>query len=170
VNGRGKRMVRTHSDSNDQKRKYLRESVVNPAWTSARLSDDHGGETKDARGSWARNAVMMIFRCSLMDAPENYYSFQKSDVTSIKQEYKSLMPDTYAKLSRGGTERRGGPTWRACAGRGDETMNRALLILLAVARSARSSGDHSERLLQAQSDPNTWLMSARITRDGATAS
>jgi hypothetical protein len=36
-----------------------------------------------------------------MDASENYYSFLKSDVTSINREFRSLMPD-YRSLS--GTE------------------------------------------------------------------
>ena len=37
-------------------------------------------------------------------------------------------------------------------------MNRALLILLAGAGALAAAEITPERLLQAQSDPNTWLM------------
>ena len=37
-------------------------------------------------------------------------------------------------------------------------MNRALLILLALAGAVTAAEITPERLLQAQSDPNTWLM------------
>ena len=38
------------------------------------------------------------FSAQLMDAQENYHSFLKSDVTSVKREFRSLMPDSYGKM------------------------------------------------------------------------
>ena len=38
------------------------------------------------------------FSAQLMDAKENYYSFMKSDVTSVKREFRSLMPKGYGKV------------------------------------------------------------------------
>ena len=38
------------------------------------------------------------FSAQLMDARENYYSFLKSDVTSVKREFRSLMPEGYSKV------------------------------------------------------------------------
>ena len=33
-----------------------------------------------------------------MDAQENYYSFMKSEVSSVKREFRSIMPDGYGKM------------------------------------------------------------------------
>ena len=38
------------------------------------------------------------FSAQLMDAKENYYSFQKSDVTSITRDFISMMPAGYGKM------------------------------------------------------------------------
>ena len=36
-----------------------------------------------------------------LDARENYYSFLKSDVTSVTREFRSLMPEGYGKVFSG---------------------------------------------------------------------
>ena len=38
------------------------------------------------------------FSAQLMDAQENYYSFLKSEASSVKREFRSLMPDGYGKM------------------------------------------------------------------------
>ena len=38
------------------------------------------------------------FNAQLVDQSGKFYSFDKSEVTSARQEYRSLMPGTYAKV------------------------------------------------------------------------
>jgi cytochrome c oxidase cbb3-type subunit III len=38
------------------------------------------------------------FSVQIMDAAANYYSFSRSDVASVKREFRSLMPDNYGRL------------------------------------------------------------------------
>jgi hypothetical protein len=37
------------------------------------------------------------FSAQLMDMSEKFHSFQRSDVRSVKREYRSLMPDGYGR-------------------------------------------------------------------------
>jgi putative heme-binding domain-containing protein len=99
VNGRGKRMGPDLSQvGRTRSAKYLRESVVNPGLDLTPGYQTITVVTKGGKKIVGAQRSYDDFSVQLMDASENYYSFQKSDVASIKQEYKSLMPDTYGKL------------------------------------------------------------------------
>jgi putative heme-binding domain-containing protein len=99
VNGRGKRMGPELTQiGRTRSAKYLRESVVNPGVDLTPGYQMITVVTKDGKRIVGAQRSYDDFSVQLMDASENYYSFQKSDVTSIKQEYKSLMPDTYGKF------------------------------------------------------------------------
>ncbi|HKW99133.1 MAG TPA: c-type cytochrome [Bryobacteraceae bacterium] len=77
---------------------YLKESVVEP--------------DKDVSPGFAtitivkRDGTKLVgvergydnFSVQIMDAGENYFSFLRSDVTSVKREFRSLMPANYGKL------------------------------------------------------------------------
>jgi len=99
VNGRGKRMGPELSQiGRTRSAAYLRMSVVNPGADITPGYQMITVVTKDGKRIVGAQRSYDDFSVQLMDASENYYSFQKSDVASIKQEYKSLMPDTYGKL------------------------------------------------------------------------
>jgi cytochrome c oxidase cbb3-type subunit 3 len=77
---------------------YLRESVVSP---NADLTPGYATitvVTRDGKKIAGVQRGFDNFSAQLMDPRENYYSFLKSDVTSVTREYRSLMPETYAKL------------------------------------------------------------------------
>ena len=99
VAGRGKRMGPELSQVGRQRSAaYLRESVVSPG---ADLTPGYAMitvVTKDGKRIVGAQRSYDDFSAQLMDASETYYSFQKSDVTSITLEYKSLMPNTYGRL------------------------------------------------------------------------
>lgn len=99
VAGRGKRMGPDLTEVGRlRSAAYLRESVVNPG---ADLTPGYPMitvVTKDGKKIVGARRGYDDFTVQLMDAGENYYSFQKSQVASVTQEYKSLMPDTYGKL------------------------------------------------------------------------
>ena len=99
VGGRGKRMGPELTQVGRQRSAaYLRESVVNPGADVTPGFTVITVVTKDGRKIVGTQRAYDDFSAQLMDASENYYSFQKSDVTSITQEYKSLMPNTFGKL------------------------------------------------------------------------
>src|SRR5262245_10811044 len=99
VNGRGKRMGPELTQVGRQRSAgYLRESVVNPG---ADITPGFAAitvTTKDGKRIVGTQRGFDDFSAQLMDASENYYSFQKSDVASITQEYKSLMPNAFGRL------------------------------------------------------------------------
>lgn len=99
VDGRGKRMGPELTQVGRQRSAaYLRESVVNPG---ADLTPGYATitvVTKDGKKIVGTQRGYDDFSAQLMDASETYYSFQKSDVASITQEYKSLMPNTFGRL------------------------------------------------------------------------
>jgi putative heme-binding domain-containing protein len=77
---------------------YLRESVVSP---NADLTPGFATVTVVTRDGKKIAGVQRgydNFSAQLMDSRENYYSFLRSDVTSISREFRSLMPDGYGKL------------------------------------------------------------------------
>jgi cytochrome c oxidase cbb3-type subunit III len=77
--------------------KYLRESVVDP---NADISPGYATIEVVTRAGKKIIGVQRgydNFSAQLMDLQENYYSFLKSDVQSLKREMKSLMP-SYSKL------------------------------------------------------------------------
>ena len=76
---------------------YLRESVVTP---NADLTPGYNTVTvvtRDGKSIVGVQRGFDNFSAQLMDAQENYYSFLKSDVTSVKREFRSLMPAGYGK-------------------------------------------------------------------------
>ena len=99
VNGRGKRMGPELTRVGRQRSAaYLRESVLMPG---ADLTPGYAMitvVTKDGKKIVGAQRSYDDFSAQLMDSSETYYSFQKSDVASIKQEQKSLMPDTYGRV------------------------------------------------------------------------
>jgi putative heme-binding domain-containing protein len=99
VNGRGKRMGPELSQVGRQRSAaYLRESVVNPGADVTPGFAMITVVTKDGKRIVGTQRAYDDFSVQLMDVSENYYSFQKSDVTSITQEYKSLMPNAFGRL------------------------------------------------------------------------
>jgi putative heme-binding domain-containing protein len=77
---------------------YLRESVVSP---NADLTAGYNTitvVTHDGKKIVGVQRGFDNFSAQLMDAQENYYSFMKSDVTSVKREFRSLMPEGYGKV------------------------------------------------------------------------
>ena len=99
VNGRGKRMGPELTQVGRQRSAaYLRESVVNPGADVTPGFATITVVTKDGKRIVGTQRAYDDFSVQLMDVSENYYSFQKSDVTSITQEYKSLMPNTFGRL------------------------------------------------------------------------
>ena len=77
---------------------YLRESVVSP---NEDLTPGYATikvVTGDGKTITGVEKGFDNFSAQLMDASEKYYSFEKSHVTSIEREFRSLMPDSYGKL------------------------------------------------------------------------
>jgi putative heme-binding domain-containing protein len=99
VAGRGKRMGPDLTQVGRQRSAaYLRESVVTPG---ADLTPGYATitvVTKDGKKIVGVQRAYDDFSAQLMDAAETYYSFQRSDVASMRQEYRSLMPGAYGKL------------------------------------------------------------------------
>jgi putative heme-binding domain-containing protein len=78
--------------------RYLRESIVSP---DADLSPGYNTITvvmRDGKKVVGVQRGFDNFSAQLMDARENYYSFLKSDVTSLTREFRSLMPAGYGKM------------------------------------------------------------------------
>jgi putative heme-binding domain-containing protein len=99
VNGRGKRMGPELTQVGRRRSAaYLRESIVNPGADITPGFAMITVVTKDGKKIVGTQRGYDDFSVQLMDASENYYSFQKSDVASITQEYKSLMPNTLGRL------------------------------------------------------------------------
>jgi cytochrome c oxidase cbb3-type subunit 3 len=77
---------------------YLRESVISP---NADLTPGYNTITvvmRDGKKVVGVQRGFDNFSTQLMDARENYYSFLKSDVTSVTREFRSLMPEGYGKV------------------------------------------------------------------------
>ena len=98
VEGRGKRMGPDLSRAGRVRSlAYLREAIVSP---NADITPGYPTVTvvtKDGKKIVGAQRGYDDFSVQLMDAAENYYSFLRSDIASVKQEYKSTMPDTYGK-------------------------------------------------------------------------
>lgn len=79
--------------------KYLRESLTD---ASADLTPGYNTVTvvtRDGKKIVGVQKNFDTFSAQLMDVAGNYYSFMKSDVTSITREYKSMMPDYKSTFS-----------------------------------------------------------------------
>ena len=74
---------------------YLKESIVDP---NADITPGYNTitvVTKDGKTIVGVQRGFDDFSAQLMDPAENFRSFEKSDVTSIKREIRSLMPGSY---------------------------------------------------------------------------
>jgi putative heme-binding domain-containing protein len=99
VDGRGKRMGPELTRVGRQRSAaYLRESIVSPGADLTPGYTTITVVTRDGRKIVGTQRAYDDFSVQLMDASETYYSFQRSDVMSIKQDYTSLMPNTYVRL------------------------------------------------------------------------
>ena len=77
---------------------FLRESIVD---VNADLTPGFNTVTvvtKDGKKIVGVQRGYDNFSAQLMDAGDRFYSFQKSDVASMKREFRSLMPDNYGKM------------------------------------------------------------------------
>ena len=77
---------------------YLRESILDP---SADLTIGYPAitvVTRDGKKVVGVQKAFDTFTVQLVDTAENYHSFLRTDVASVKREFKSLMPDTYKSL------------------------------------------------------------------------
>jgi putative heme-binding domain-containing protein len=99
VDGKGKRLGPDLSRCGRERSiAYLRESILDP---SADLTPGYYTITVLMRNGQKIVGVQKgldNFSVQLMDAGENYHSFLKSNVFSVKQELRSLMPNTYRSL------------------------------------------------------------------------
>jgi len=77
---------------------YLRESVLSPSEDLTPGYFTVTVVTREGRKIEGVQRAFDNFSAQLMDAKENFHSFLKSDVASLKREYRSLMPDNYGKL------------------------------------------------------------------------
>jgi putative heme-binding domain-containing protein len=77
---------------------YLRDSVTSPDADLTPGFNTITVVTRDGKKIVGVQRGFDNFSAQLMDVQENYYSFMKSDVTSVKREFRSLMPNRYAKM------------------------------------------------------------------------
>ena len=77
---------------------YLRESVLSPNDDLTPGYNTITVVTRDGKKLMGVQKGFDNFTVQLMDVKENFYSFEKSEVTSAKREYRSLMPATYGRL------------------------------------------------------------------------
>jgi len=100
---------------------YLKESILDP---NADITPGYNTitvVTKDHKTIVGVQRGFDDFSAQLMDSAENFYSFEKSEVASMKREIRSLMPVSYRGLF------------------GEKELN-DLLAYLASLRGAREGG------------------------------
>lgn len=76
---------------------YLRESVVSP---NADLTPGYATikvVTREGKEVVGVQRTIDNFSVQLMDAGENFYSFFRTDVESVRREFRSLMPEDYGR-------------------------------------------------------------------------
>jgi cytochrome c oxidase cbb3-type subunit 3 len=76
---------------------YLRESIVSP---NADLLPDYATlrvVTRDGKEIVGVQKGIDNFSAQLMDSAENFHSFLRSEVTDIRREFRSLMPEDYGR-------------------------------------------------------------------------
>ena len=100
IDGQGGRMGPDLTRAGRQRSlKYLRESLTDP---NADLTPGYNTVTvvtRDGKKIVGVQRNFDTFSAQLMDVAGNYYSFMKSDVTSVNREYKSMMPDYKSTFS-----------------------------------------------------------------------
>jgi len=77
---------------------YLRESVISPDADVTAGYATITVITRDGKKITGVERGFDNFSAQLMDISGRYYSFQKENVTSVKREYRSLMPSNYSRL------------------------------------------------------------------------
>ena len=77
---------------------YLRESIVEPSKDLTAGYFTITVVTADGKQITGVQRGYDNFSVQLMDGSEKFYSFQRSDLRSVKREYRSLMPDGYGKM------------------------------------------------------------------------
>ena len=77
---------------------YLKESIVNPNADVTPGFYTITVVTKDGKKIIGVQRGFDDFSAQLMDSKENLYSFERSNVASIKREVRSLMPDSYKTM------------------------------------------------------------------------
>ena len=77
---------------------YLKESVLDPNADVTPGYNTITVVTKDGKTIVGVQRGFDDFSAQLMDAAENFHSFEKSEVTSVKREIRSLMPANYRGL------------------------------------------------------------------------
>ena len=76
---------------------YLRDSIVNP---SADITPGYATVSvvlRDGKKILGLQRGLDNFTVQILDLAGNFYSFDKSEVTSVTPERRSLMPDNYGK-------------------------------------------------------------------------
>jgi putative heme-binding domain-containing protein len=77
---------------------YLKESILDPSADVTPGYNTVTVVTKDGKKIVGVERGFDDFSAQLMDSAENFYSFEKSEVASVKREIRSLMPGTYRSL------------------------------------------------------------------------
>ena len=77
---------------------YLKESILDPNADVTPGFNTITVVTKDRKTIVGVQRGFDDFSAQLMDSAENFYSFEKSGVTSMKREIRSLMPASYRSL------------------------------------------------------------------------
>jgi putative heme-binding domain-containing protein len=99
VKGQGGRMGPDLTLAGRQKSlAYLRQSILDP---NADLSPGYYAVTvvtRDGKKIQGAQRGYDNFSAQLIDASGNFYSFEKSEVASMKREFRSLMPDIYKSM------------------------------------------------------------------------
>jgi len=99
VNGRGGRLGPELSKIGPQRTvAYLRDAILEP---NKDISFGYSTVTIVKRDGTKITGIergLDNFSVQLMDAGENYHSFLRSDLSSVKEESRSLMPDSYGRL------------------------------------------------------------------------
>lgn len=99
IQGKGGRMGPDLTHAGRQRSlAYLKESILDPNADITPGYPTVNVVTRDGKKIVGVQKGFDNFSAQLMDVGENFYSFLRSDVTSVKREFRSLMPDTYRRL------------------------------------------------------------------------
>jgi len=99
VNGRGNRSGPDLSLTGRQRSyAFLKESVLRPNAFLAPGSTTITVVLKDGRKLTGVQRSYDTFSAQFMDTAEDFHSYSRDEVTSIKREFRSMMPDTYGTL------------------------------------------------------------------------
>lgn len=97
VNGRGSRLGPELSSIGRWTAQSLREIIIDPNRREGRERNVVIVKTPDGREVRGLRRNEDTFSLQLMDGAEQFHLFEKKDLTSVRYEEKSLMPDDYAR-------------------------------------------------------------------------